>query len=97
MVTCIAYVLCSGIAGQADLLAWIAIGLVFFEGFVLLLNGWVCPLRRLAERRIPDLAPGADIYIPTWLMFKGYKILFSLIFAVGVLLVTKNQFWISPQ
>lgn len=48
-------------------LFWIGVGLILVECFVLLINGWVCPLTPVARRYTDIQAANFDIYLPEWL------------------------------
>lgn len=50
MVTAVFFTLYCGIIGTRGPWLAVAIGLVFLEGAVLILNGWRCPLTNVAKR-----------------------------------------------
>jgi hypothetical protein len=58
--------------------------LVFFEIGVLIVNGWACPLTRVAARYTEDRRDNFDIYLPLWLA-RHNKTVFGWIFAAGLL------------
>ena len=82
----IGYVVYAGITDRVSTLAWIAIGLVVFEGLVLLFNEWHCPLTLVGRRYTDNASENFDIFLPQWLA-RNNKIIFTAIFAVGVVLV----------
>ena len=53
------------------------------EVFVLVVNGWRCPLTDLAARYTDDRRANFDIYLPLWLAANNKRI-FGSIFAAGV-------------
>ena len=85
-VVTIAYVVYAGITDRIGVLVWVAIGLVFFEGLVLLFNGWHCPLTVVGRRYTDDSRDNFDIFLPEWLA-RNNKFIFTTIFAFGIILV----------
>ncbi|MDR3600920.1 MAG: hypothetical protein P4L49_10660 [Desulfosporosinus sp.] len=65
---------------------WIAIALVVFEGIILIINGWRCPLTRLGEKYNEQTNVGFDIFLPKWLA-KHNKTIFTAIFSLAVIIV----------
>jgi hypothetical protein len=53
------------------------------EVFVLVVNGWRCPLTDLAARYTDDRRANFDIYLPLWLAANNKRI-FGSIFAAGL-------------
>lgn len=90
-VAIILYVLYSGIMNAVTIYSWIAISLVIFEGFVLMLFQWKCPLTVLGYRYTKDRDVGFDIFLPRWLA-KNNKLIFTTIFMTGFLLVLYRFF-----
>jgi hypothetical protein len=86
MIESVFYVLVSGITGMVRLLTWISIALIFLEGVVLLLSGWVCPLHKAAQK-LTGMNEINDTFLPQWVFFKGYKVLSALLFFIGLSLV----------
>jgi len=82
----IGYILYAGIKNLINSRVWIAIGLVVFEGAVLMAFGWRCPLTVLAYRYTDNRAANFDIFLPNWLAANN-KTIFTTIFMAGVLLV----------
>lgn len=82
----IGYVVYAGIYNQIGTAVWIAIGFVILEGFVLLINQGKCPLTNIGARYTTDRNDAFDIFLPNWLA-KHNKLIFTSIFAVGVILV----------
>ncbi len=85
-VTVISYVAYAGISGQIGPAVWVAIGLVILEGFVLLMNDGKCPLTNIGARYTTDRSDAFDIFLPNWLA-RHNKLIFTTIFAAGVLMV----------
>jgi hypothetical protein len=84
-VSCILALPVVALAGR---LRWaLALALVVLcECFVLLVNGWRCPLTDVAYRYTDDRADNFDIYLPRWLA-KYNKQVFGTLFAAGVLVL----------
>lgn len=84
----VGYVLYSGVTGQRGTLLWVAIGLIAFEGVVLLLNGVRCPLTTLAQRLGDETG---DDYLSSWLFrrsaIRSIVPICSGLFLLGLLLV----------
>ncbi len=85
-VVVIGYILYSGITDTVSTYTWIGIALVFGEGLVLLLFRMYCPLTVLARNYSDSQKDNFDIFLPNWLA-KYNKLIFTSIFAVGLLLV----------
>jgi hypothetical protein len=67
---------------------WVAIlsAVIFFEGVVLLANGWRCPITDLAAKYTADRSPNFDIYMPNWLALHN-KTIFTALFLVNEAIV----------
>jgi polyferredoxin len=63
--------------------AFVLIAIVFVEVFVLVANGWRCPLTDVAARYTDDRRDNFDIYLPLWLA-RHNKLLFGALFAAGL-------------
>ena len=85
-VCAIGYVMYAGIFDRVDAAVWIAIGLVVLEGVVLLTNDGKCPLTNVGARYTTERNDAFDIFLPNWLA-KYNKLIFTSIFAIGVVLV----------
>ena len=55
---------------------------IFFEGVVLLANGWRCPMTNWAAKYTADRSPNFDIYMPNWLA-RHNKTIFTALFLVN--------------
>ena len=82
-VAAILYVCYAGAFDRVDSLVWWCVGAVVFEGILLLINKWKCPLTSLAYKYTDERTTGFDIYIPKWLA-RHNKSLFSALFLVGL-------------
>jgi hypothetical protein len=82
----IMYVLYAGVFNKINKLVWYCIGAVLLEGIVLLTNNGKCPLTSIAGKYTDNRSANFDIFLPEWLA-KHNKILFSIIFFVGLFLV----------
>lgn len=85
-VTTILCILYAGAFDKVTGLVWFCIGLVIFEGIILLINKWKCPLTLVAGKYIRNPSTGFDIYLPKWLA-KHNKTIFSALFGIGLILV----------
>ncbi len=90
-VAIIFYVLYSGITNQISTMTWISIGLVLFEGIILLIFKMRCPLTYLARKYSDSQKDNFDIYLPNWIA-KYNKQIFTTIFTVGLGLVLYHTF-----
>jgi hypothetical protein len=90
MVSATGFVFYAGLTGLTNIYVWLAIALVLVEGAALAANGWVCPLRKLAVRIQPDLPPHGDLMLPSWLLFRGYTLVATAAYLIGVTLVVFN-------
>jgi hypothetical protein len=91
MVSATFFVFYAGLTGLSNLYVWHAVALVLVEGVALAANGWVCPLRKLAVRIQPDLPPRGDLFLPGWLLFRGYTLVVTAAYLIGVTLVVVNS------
>lgn len=64
--------------------AFVLIGIVSIEVFVILANRWRCPLTDVAARYTNDREDNFDIYLPLWLA-RYNKRIFGSIFFIGLL------------
>ncbi|WP_340113150.1 hypothetical protein [Maribellus mangrovi] len=87
----IIYILYSGIIDAVNTCTWIGIGLVVAEGLVLLAFRSFCPLTILARKYSDSNRANFDIFLPHWLA-KHNKLIFTLLFTVGVVFVLWRTF-----
>ena len=59
------------------------IGIVFLEVMVLGVNGWTCPLTRIAARFTSDRQDNFDIYLPEWIAHHNKRV-FGIIYFVSI-------------
>ncbi|MDR3413166.1 MAG: hypothetical protein P4L87_19800 [Formivibrio sp.] len=57
---------------------------VLAEVVIIIVNGWACPLTRIAAKYTDDRSNNFDIYLPEWLA-KNNKIIFGTMYLAGVL------------
>jgi len=70
-------------------------GIVLVEVFVLVLNGWQCPLTGVAARHTDDRRDNFDIYLPAWLA-RHNKLIFGSLFVIGeAIVVMRWRGWIG--
>lgn len=86
MVSAIFYILYAGIANDLNIYLWMAIGLIIFEGIVLLINKGYCPFTLVAKNMKKQYQVGDDIYLPKWVA-KHNQFIFSIIYFIGILIV----------
>lgn len=70
-------------------------GIVLFEGFVLLINGWRCPLTGVAARYTDDRRDNFDIYLPEWLA-RYNKSIFTTLYVGGMLFALIRWLMLRP-
>ena len=63
--------------------AVVVIGIVFSEVLMLVVNGWRCPLTRVAARYTNDRRDNFDIYLPEWLA-RHNKLVFGVLYVLGI-------------
>ena len=85
LVTCILAIPVLGWAEMYRQAIWLT-GIVLIEILILVLNGWQCPLTRVAARYTVDRRDNFDIYLPEWLA-RHNKRIFGSLFVAGVLIV----------
>jgi hypothetical protein len=71
------------------------IGFVALEVAVLALNGWRCPLQRIAAGYTSDRRANFDIYLPAWLAGRT-MVIFGPLFGIGLVL-TGALWWGSRR
>jgi len=89
-VGCILAIPVAGLMRRFDA-AWILTGVVLVECLVLAVNGGRCPLTPIAGRYTEERSGAFDIYLPEWLA-RWNKVLFGMLFALGVLLTLWLRF-----
>lgn len=90
MTVCTAYIFYCGITGLRNGVLFAAIGFIFVEGLVLLLNKFQCPLTTLATRYGDDHERFSDIFLPRWLTPLIIPI-YTALFLFGLALVLLNN------
>lgn len=89
MTACTFYIFYCGITGLRNGMLFAAIGFIFVEGLVLLLNKFQCPLTTLAMRYGDEHERFSDIFLPRW--FTPYIVpLYTALFLLGLALVLLN-------
>ena len=81
----------AGLIVAIPLLAWagryrlaaLAIAIVLVEVFVLIVNGWRCPLTDIAARYTNDRRDNFDIYLHEWLA-RHNKVIFGSLYVLGI-------------
>lgn len=80
------YILYSGLTNNINLYTWIAIGLVIFEGIILLIFKMFCPLTLIARKYSNSEKDNFDIFLPVFIA-RYNKQIFTSIYVIGVLIV----------
>jgi hypothetical protein len=78
MVTCLLYILYCAIVRRYDWTLLIALGAIFLEGVVLILNRWRCPFTILAEKYGAVNGAVTDIFLPDWIARNTFKVSMTL-------------------
>jgi hypothetical protein len=86
LMACLAYALYSAINDRITPWTWIAIGLIFVEGLILLYFKWQCPLTTWAENRGAKNGAVADLFLPKALADRLFPI-YGVVYAVTVALI----------
>ncbi len=66
-------------------LFWIGIGLILFEGLILAIFKWKCPLTYVARRYSDATNENFDIYLPEWLA-RHNKTIYTTVFILLLIL-----------
>lgn len=74
--------------------AFVLIGIVFLEVFIILFNRWRCPLTNIAARYTDRREDNFDIYLPLWLARYNKEIFGSLFVAGLIFTVTRWLEWV---
>lgn len=80
------YLLYAVIVNKIDLWVWICIGLVIFEGLILLVFKMFCPLTLLAHKYSDSARENFDIFLPNWLA-KYNKLIYTSIFGIAIIIL----------
>lgn len=86
MVFSIFYILYAGIADRLDVYLWISVGIMAFEGVVLMINRGSCPLTKVAKGIKKNYNDGDDIFLPKWVAIHN-KLIFGSVLAVGLIIL----------
>lgn len=74
MVGCIAWTGYCAAARHYDWTLAIALGAIFLEGLLLLLNRFQCPITTLTQKLIGGNAAVTDVFCPEWIARNTFKI-----------------------
>lgn len=66
---------------KIDIYLWICISLICFEGLILMINKWECPLTSVAAKYSQNQEDGFSIFLPKWLAKRNKKI-FAMLFMI---------------
>ena len=80
------YLLYAVIVNKIDLWVWICIGLVIFEGLILLVFKMFCRLTLLAHKYSDSARENFDIFLPNWLA-KYNKLIYTSIFGIAIIIL----------
>jgi hypothetical protein len=78
------YLLYAVIVDNINHWVWLGIGLIIFEGFVLLFFKMMCPLTIVARKYSDSTKENFDIYLPNWLA-KYNKQIYTTLFIIILL------------
>ena len=84
------YILFSGIADRIDWFTYVCMAAVIFEGIVLLIFRWKCPITVIAWKYSDNHEAGFDIFLPRFLA-KHNKTIFLTLYIVGVIIVAARK------
>jgi hypothetical protein len=90
-VLCIAAIPMLGYVGRFRQAAWL-VCIVLVEVFVLVFNGFRCPLTDVAARYTEDRRDNFDIYLPVWIARRN-KSIFGILFVLGSLFAVAR--WVA--
>jgi hypothetical protein len=74
------------IIDKIDFRVWICVGLILFEGIVLVVFKMQCPLTLLAWKYSRSTRDNFDIFLPLWLA-RYNKLIYSIVFIIGVVIL----------
>jgi hypothetical protein len=80
------YLLYAVIADKIDKWIWICIGLIAFEGLILLLFKKMCPITLVARKYSDSTKDNFDIYLPNWLA-RHNKLIYSMIVLIALVIL----------
>jgi hypothetical protein len=80
------YLLYAVIVNRIDIWVWICLGLIIFEGFILLVFKSMCPITLVARKYSDSQKDNFDIYLPNWLA-KYNKLIYTFIVLVAVVIL----------
>ena len=86
MATSVFYVFYSGLSGNVNILSWIGVVAIFIEGLALIAGKGDCPLHVYALQ-ITGESKLNDTYLPQWIFFKSYKLILTVFFLIGFILM----------
>ena len=86
---CLGYIAFAAITRRFDAWLALAIGSISSEGVILLLNGWRCPLTKLAEKYGAGNGSVTDLFLPPFLARNAFRISLSLAVAEMALLTVR--------
>ncbi len=86
MSACVFYILYSGITKNYYWTVFLAIGAIFIEGIIVILNNWQCPLTNLARKYGDEKGLVTDMFFPKWFVPYVFQSC-SVLFAIGLILL----------
>lgn len=90
MASCVLFILSAGIFGFINQYVYIAILAIIFEGIVLLIFKWNCPLTIIAQNYTQNREDNFDIFLPR-LLVKHNKVIFTTLFIIGLILISLRK------
>lgn len=85
------YLFYAVISNNLNIWFWIGIGLVLFEGLILIMFNYSCPLTIIAKKYSNSTKDNFDIYLPNWLA-KYTKLIYTSFFLVILIILLFQLF-----
>jgi len=85
-VAVILYIVYCGVFDHITRFTWVAILLIVFEGLVLLIFKYYCPLTLIARKYSDSQKDNFDIFLPEWLA-RYNKQIFTTLYLIGLIMV----------
>ncbi len=76
--------------GRFDAWFWVPASLVALEVFIIVINGWKCPITKIAEKYTQERQANFDIYLPEGLAKYNVRIFSGLMVVEGLIVLTKR-------
>jgi hypothetical protein len=77
----------SVVINKIDKWVWICIGIILFEGIVLLIFKRSCPITLIARKYSDSTKDNFDIFLPNWIA-RYNKLIYTTLFAIALIILT---------